>query len=45
MLETSNVNFGRVLSDLEIIEIVESELSNTTCTDNVSLDMNQIHVI
>jgi len=44
MLETSNVNFGRVLSDLKIIEIVESELRNTTCTDNVSLDMNQIHV-
>ena len=39
-----NVNFGQVLSDLEIMEIVESELSNTTCTDNISLDMNQIHV-
>ena len=44
MFETSNVHFGRVLSDLEIIEIVESELSNTTYTDNVFLDMNQIHV-
>ena len=32
MLETSIVNFGRVLSDLEIIEIVGSELSNITCT-------------
>jgi len=31
ILETSNVNFGRMLSDLEIIEIVKSELSNTTC--------------
>ena len=42
ILETSIVNFGRVLSDLEIIEIVKSELSRTTCTENISLNMNQI---
>lgn len=44
MFETSSINFGRVLSDLGIIKVVESELNNATCTDNVSLDMNQIHV-
>uniref|UniRef100_UPI0035901BBE large ribosomal subunit protein eL39 isoform X1 n=1 Tax=Myxine glutinosa TaxID=7769 RepID=UPI0035901BBE len=40
--ETTNVNFGQVLSDLELIEIVETALNDTT--ENAVLNMNEIHV-
>ena len=39
--EEKNVSLSHVLSDLEIIEIVETELHNNT--RDVMLNMNEIH--
>lgn len=40
--ETNDVFFGKVLSDLEILDIVEAELNDET--RSVAMKMNEIHV-